>query len=185
MAISIRTATDDDAEWMAGIYNWYVLNTIVSFETDPVSTDGMRTRIREKLVRHDWLVGEQDGARIGYACYGSFRPRAAYNHTAESTVYVAREHQGRGHGTTLYTALLDSARRRGMRELIGVIALPNPESIRLHERLGFREVGILRQAGHKLGRYIDVGLWQRAVNEGRGMRDEAVAEAEARGHDEP
>jgi L-amino acid N-acyltransferase YncA len=161
--MNVRQATEADAGKIADIYNWYVLNTIISFETDPVSPGEMKKRVRGKLDKYDWIVGESDQGIVGYAYYGLFRERAAYHHTVESTIYLPRESMGKGFGKALYSHLIRSAKGRGFREMIGIIALPNPESIALHQKIGFEEVGVLRGVGYKLGRYIDVGLWQRSL----------------------
>ena len=161
--MQIRQATAGDAERIAEIYNRYVLNAIVTFETSVVSPPEMTKRIQEKLVSHDWLVGEANQEVIGYAYYGPFRTRAAYNHTVESTVYLSQECTGKGFGRALYTQLFESVKDHGFREVIGVIALPNPQSIALHRAMGFAEVGVLKRVGYKFGRYIDVGLWQLSI----------------------
>ena len=160
--MNIRRATATDAERIAEIYNWYVLNTVITFETTVVTPSDMRQRIQEHLETYDWLVGESHQQIVGYAYYGSFRTRAAYNHTVESTVYLSQEATGKGFGTSLYSALLESATRNGFREMIGVIALPNPASIALHRTMGLHEVGVLRGVGYKFGQHVDVGLWQRS-----------------------
>ena len=161
--MQIRQATEDDAARIAEIYNWYIRHTITAFETEVVSLQDMTHRMQEKLSTHDWLVGEVNQAICGYAYYGPFRPRAAYQHTVESTIYLAQESIGHGFGKALYTQLLESVRNRGFREVVGVIALPNPQSIALHRKVGFAEVGVLKNVGYKFGRYIDVGIWQRSV----------------------
>ena len=158
--MSIRQATPADATEICAIYNSHVTNTIVSFETRSVDTKEMTARIQEKLAHHDWLIAEQEREIVGYAHYGPFRARAAYKHTVESTIYVADKAHRRGFGKHLYGALIDSAKAKGYRELIGVIALPNPASVALHQRMGFEEVGVLKKIGHKFDTYIDVGLWQ-------------------------
>jgi L-amino acid N-acyltransferase YncA len=160
--LSIRRASESDAERISEIYNWYVLNTIITFETVAVSTREMEQRIKEKVANYDWIVGELNDQIVGYAYYGSFRPRAAYGHTVESTVYLSQSSIGKGFGKSLYSALIRSANENGYRELIGVIALPNPASLALHMTLGFREIGILRGVGQKFGQYVDVALWQRS-----------------------
>ena len=156
----LRAATTDDAEAIAHIYNHYVRETIITFETEPVGVAEMARRIGSVGAKYDWLVAEADGELAGYAYYGQFRTRAAYDHTVESTVYVAHDGMGKGVGKALYTELLSAARRRGYREVIGVIALPNPASLALHAAMGFVEVGLLERVGFKFGEYIDVGLWQ-------------------------
>ncbi len=160
----IRRARENDAPGISAIYNWYVLNTAITFETEAVEQQEMRRRIVEKLAGHDWLVAEASGELVGYAYYGAFRPRPAYFHTVESTIYLSKAAMGKGLGTKLYSALVRSAADKGFRELIGVIALPNPASVKLHSKLGFREVGRLEAVGRKFGDYVDVGLWQRAAS---------------------
>jgi L-amino acid N-acyltransferase YncA len=158
--MQMRRATAGDAARIAAIYNWYILHTIITFETDVVGPQDMTNRIEEKTLNHDWLVGEVNQEVVGYAYYGPFRAGAAYNHTVESTIYLAPESLGKGFGRTLYAQLLESVKGRGFREAIGVIALPNPQSIALHRALGFAEVGVLKRVGYKFGRYVDVGIWQ-------------------------
>jgi phosphinothricin acetyltransferase len=121
----------------------------------------MKQRIQQKLEKHNWIVGEFNREVIGYAYYGPFRARAAYSHTVESTVYLSPETTGKGFGKSLYSALVESAQLNGFREIIGVVALPNPASLALHRTLGFEEVGVLRGVGYKFGRYIDISIWQR------------------------
>ena len=159
----MRPVTAGDAERIAEIYNWYVLNTIITFETDVVSPQEMTKRIQENFINHDWLVGEVNQKVVAYAYYGPFRARAAYNHAVESTIYLSQGSMGKGFGRTLYAQLLQSVKDRGFREAIGVIALPNPQSIALHRAMGFAEVGVLKRVGYKFERYIDVGLWQLSV----------------------
>jgi L-amino acid N-acyltransferase YncA len=161
--LNIRQASTADATEICRIYNAYVLNSIVTFETDPLGASDIERRIEEKLAKYDWIVGELNQHIVGYAYYGSFRPRAAYSHTAESTIYLSEGNQGQGLGRRLYAALIRSAMEKGFRELIGVIALPNPASLGLHKALGFQPVGVLRGIGYKRGEYIDVSLWQRSL----------------------
>jgi L-amino acid N-acyltransferase YncA len=162
--MDIRPATIADAPIIAEIYNWYVMNTIISFEVAPVGIDEMKARIQDKLEHYDWLIGEIDGEIVGYAYYGAFRPREAYQHTVESTIYIAQKWAGRGYGKVIYKRLIESAKKHGFREMVGLIALPNPSSIKLHEKLGFKKVGVNKGVGHKFGHFIDVGIWQRSLH---------------------
>ena len=81
----------------------------------------------------------------------------------ESTIYRSQENIGQGFGRTLYTRLLESLQNRSFREVVGVIALPNLQSIALHRKVGFAEVGVLKSVGYKFGKYIDVGIWQVSI----------------------
>lgn len=162
---TIRRAVPADAAAIAEIYNGYVEKTVISFETEPVPVAEMAQRVADRLSRYDWLVAERQGRLIGYAYYGQFRTRAAYDHVVESTVYIAGDALGLGLGRRLYAELIQSARDKGFREIIGVIALPNDASEQLHERMGFVRVGHLPRVGYKFGRYIDVSFWQWSLPE--------------------
>lgn len=161
--MNIRQVKDDDIVRITEIYNWYILNTTVTFETEAISPAEMKKRVQEKVANHDWLVKELNQEIIGYAYYGPFRSRSAYNHTVELTVYLAQESIGKGFGKSLYGELIRSAEEHGFRELIGVIALPNQKSTMLHQKLGFEEIGVLKKVGYKFDEYIDVGIWQKSI----------------------
>ncbi len=161
----IRKAAIEDAPAIAEIYNWYIANTTVTFAVDPVTVIEVADHIRETLQEYDWIVAEVDNSIAGYANYGQFRKRAAYHHTVEGSIYVSQAHIGKGIGTTLFEGLLRSARGRGFREMIGVVALPNPASIALQRKLGFVEIGVLKNVGCKFEKYIDVSIWQKSLCE--------------------
>jgi phosphinothricin acetyltransferase len=159
----IRRVTGGDAPAIAAIYNHHVRNTIVTFEETPVDEATMRGRIADIDASHLWLVAEVDGRVAGYAYASAWRARSAYRHSVETTVYVAGDALGRGLGTALYGALLPELARRGFHCAMGGIALPNEASVALHERMGFAKVAHFREVGWKLGRWIDVGYWQRIL----------------------
>jgi phosphinothricin acetyltransferase len=159
-AIAIRAATPVDAFAVCRIYNHFVATTVVSFEEAPVPVADMAARIGGLLPTHPWYVGEHAGAMVGYAYAGPWRTRPAYRHAVESTVYVAPGRSGQGIGTALYGALLAELRRRAFHCAIGGIALPNPASVALHEKLGFAKVAHFREVGWKFGQRIDVGYWE-------------------------
>ncbi len=156
----IRRATSRDAGALVEIYNWYVENTVITFEVEPVSETEMARRIASVLTAHEWLVCEREGAVVGYAFAARFRERAAFRFIAESTIYLRNGLQGQGLGTPLYRALVERTFALGYTGLVGAIALPNAASERLHESLGFEKVAHLRRVGWKHDRWIDVGSWQ-------------------------
>ena len=159
-APGIRSATTADAAAIADIYNWYIANTVITFEVDPVSEDEMARRIDGVLAAHEWLVREGEDGLLGYAYAGRFRERAAYGQATESTIYLRHGLEGKGLGAPLYSELIRRTFARGYRHLVGAIALPNEPSVRLHERLGFVKAGHLFRIGRKFDRWIDVGNWQ-------------------------
>lgn len=161
----IRSATPADAAAICVIYNHYVLETAITFEEAAVRPVEMENRIRETLPALPWLVWDQGRSVRGYAYASKWKGRCAYRHSAEVTVYVDPASTGRGTGSQLYQALLAELRQRRFHTAIGGVALPNPASIALHERLGFRKVAHFEQVGWKLGRWIDVGYWQLLLGE--------------------
>lgn len=157
----IRPATLDDCEAIAGIYDYYVRETVVTFEETSVS--GSETANRMEKVQGfglPYLVLEQDEQVRGYAYAGRWHERSAYRFSAETTIYLDPHQVGRGLGTALYATLLEQLRERRLHTAIGSIALPNPGSIALHEKLGFRQVAHHIEVGFKHDRWIDVGHWQ-------------------------
>ena len=160
VALIVRLASDADAEAIAGIYAPYVRDTAISFETEPPSVDEMRGRVRAVLTWAPWLVCERDGRVVGYAYAARFHARAAYQWTVEVTVYVDSAVHRSGVGRALYGMLLDALRLQGFRTAVGIIALPNAPSVALHERLGFRNVGVALETGFKHGCWHDIGWWQ-------------------------
>lgn len=156
----IRAATASDAERICGIYNHYIRTTTITFEEQALQAEDLAQRIADVTANLPWLVYEAGGAVAGYAYAAAFHQRSAYRHSVESTIYLAQDARGNGIGRELYAALIARLRAQGLHCVLGVIALPNPASVALHERLGFEKVGHLAEVGRKLGRWIDVGYWQ-------------------------
>ena len=165
--VAVRPATPEDAAAIAAIYRPYVERGTVSFELRAPDERIMRQRMASSEGLYPWLVvTEGEGGQVlGYAYASAFRDRPAYRYTIETTVYLREGTVGRGNGRQLYAALIDTVRAQGFTHAIGVIALPNDQSIRLHESVGFRRTGVLREAGYKDGRWIDVGFWQVELND--------------------
>ncbi|MCE9572363.1 MAG: GNAT family N-acetyltransferase [Deltaproteobacteria bacterium] len=167
--VSIRPARADDFDAIAAITNHYITSTAIHFGDTPETADGMRALWRDGQARYPWFVAhDHDGAVIGYAKDAAYRTRAAYAWITEAGLYLAPDRRGGGVGTALYTALLGELRARGFRSVIGGIALPNPRSVALHERLGFTSVGVVKGAGWKFGAWHDVGFWQLALTDDGG-----------------
>jgi phosphinothricin acetyltransferase len=161
----IRDATDADLEACRAIYALEVLEGTASFEIEPPDLAELRRRHAAVLALGSvWLVAERDGAVLGYAHAGRYRPRPAYRHTLESTVYVAREARGRGVGRLLLDRLVAATTARGFRQMVAIIGdSANAASIRLHHAAGFRHVGTLEGVGRKHGRWLDTVLMQRPL----------------------
>ena len=162
---SIRLATERDAEEIAAIYAPNVIDTIISFESEPPTADEMRLRIEGTLERYPWLVCERQGRVLGYAYAGAHGSRAAYQWSVDVSVYVHEEARRRGVGRALYASLVAALELQGFYNAYAGATLPNPASVGLHESLGFRSVGVYRGVGYKLGAWHDVGWWHLPLRE--------------------
>jgi phosphinothricin acetyltransferase len=157
----IRDVSNEDAPRIAEIYNPYILKTIITFEEVPVTGDEMLRRIGNITGNgFPWIVLETEDGVTGYAYAGAWRTRPAYRHTVETTIYLDQEFKGKGYGKNLYAALLERLKRNGVHTAIGGISLPNVESVKLHESLGFIKVAHFASVGFKFDKWIDVGFWQ-------------------------
>lgn len=155
----IRPACPADAPQLAGIYNHYITQTTITFEEEPLTAETMAQRVAEVTRAFPWLVACADAQLLGYAYAARWKDRAAYRHTVEASIYLAPEETGRGLGTLLYRELFRRLAAQGFKVVIAGIALPNPASIALHEKLGFRKAGHFSGVGSKFGRTLDVGYW--------------------------
>ena len=123
----------------------------------------MRARILAGGDLHPWLVALEGDRITAYASASAFRPRPAYRFTIETSIYADRDRLRRGTGRLLYAALLELVERQGFTQAIAAITLPNEASVRFHEAFGYDRAGTYMRVGWKLGRWHDVGLWQRAL----------------------
>ena len=158
--ILIRAVTADDAPAIAAIYAHYVERTVATFEEVAPDAAEMAGRIAAVVPAFPWLVAELGGAIAGYAYGRPYHARAAYRWTCEAGIYLAHDRRKHGLGTKLYEALLDDLTDRGFVAAIASITVPNPESTRFHEKLGFEKVGVMEGIGFKTGKWRDVGYWQ-------------------------
>jgi phosphinothricin acetyltransferase len=165
LVITLRAASPADAGAIAAIYAPHVVDGTASFETDPPDLYAMLARMAASQGLYPWIVAAAGGEVVGFAYAAAFHPREAYRWCAETTVYVADGAQRRGVGRRLYGALIDTLRAQGFTQAVARIALPGEASVVLHQACGFAPVGVQHAVGYKHGRWIDVGLWQRALAE--------------------
>ena len=160
----IRHANLEDAQAICDIYNYYVLNTIVTFEEDIVLADDMADRIKKVSEKYVWLVYEQEGEIIGYAYAGEWKSRCSYRFSVESSVYLKNGFSGKGIGSKLYEALIKNLEKTDIHAVIGGISLPNEGSIALHEKFGFEKIAQFKEVGFKFEKWIDVGYWEKIIS---------------------
>lgn len=180
-----RLAHPGDVPAIHALYAPIVIETHVSFELVPPSEEEIRHRLQDGLAQgYPWLVCESDGGVIAYAYASQHRRRAGYRWTVESSVYVLPAHRARGVGRTLYRSLLAIVGLQGYQAVCAVIALPNPASVALHARLGFREIGRFERVGYKRGRWWDTLWMERLLGPPPLSPPEPLSIAEAMRHPE-
>ncbi|MCE4945172.1 MULTISPECIES: GNAT family N-acetyltransferase [Streptomyces] len=165
--VQVRAGAETDLTALTDLYNHYVRETAITFDTEPFSPDQRRPWLlsHPKDGPHRLLVaqaaGEGDGSLLGYATSSAFRPKGAYVTSVETTVYCAPEAGGRGVGTLLYRALFAALADEDVHRAYAGIAQPNEASVRLHARFGFRPIGTFTEVGRKFDRYWDVSWFQK------------------------
>ncbi|RVU21312.1 N-acetyltransferase family protein [Streptomyces antnestii] len=168
--VQVRPGAEDDLDTLTAIYNHYVRETPVTFDTDVFTPRERRPWLlsHPEDGRHRLLVAqERDSGRIlGYATSGPFRAKAAYATSVEVSVYCAPDAGGRGIGTLLYKALFEALAGEDVHRAYAGITQPNEASARLHARFGFTHVGTYREVGRKFGRYWDVAWYEKPLGTG-------------------
>ena len=153
-----RLASAQDCEAIRAIYAPYVEHTAISFETEVPSHEAFLARMRGIIGTYPYLVYTRGGQVLGYAYASPFHARAAYRYSADLSIYLREDCHGQGIGRGLYTRLLALLREQGVRNAYGLLWAGNEASRRFHHALGFRERGLLPNAGYKLGQWLDI-LW--------------------------
>lgn len=166
----IRPSAASDVPAITAIYGWNVLNGTGTFELEAPDEAEMGRRREDVLGKGlPWLVAERDGQVLGYAYANHFRPRRAYRFCLEDSIYLAQAAQGQGVGKLLLTELLSQCEARGARQMLAVIGdSKNLGSIGVHKALGFEQTGLIRSAGWKFDRWLDVVMMQKPLGLGDG-----------------
>lgn len=158
--VTVRPATQADLSAVRAIYNHYVYTSTCTFQLDPDTEAERLTWFRTRTVRHPVTVAEIGGDVVGWASLSPWKDRAAYDGTAEASVYVRADRQHCGIGRRLLADLLVRAAELGYRVVIGGACTEHPASIALQASLGFVPVGTFRDVGYKFGRWLDVTYLQ-------------------------
>lgn len=156
--MKIRMIEEKDIQAVLDIYKPYIETTAITFETEVPTYEEFVQRVNHKLEQFPWLVYEEEGKILGYAYASLMRERAAYSWDAELSVYLQEGNHGLGIGSKLYLVLEAILKEMNFVNLYGCITYPNEKSVRLHQKLGYKEIGIFHNSGYKLGSWHDV-LW--------------------------
>ncbi|RDJ20563.1 N-acetyltransferase [Bosea caraganae] len=169
-AVDIRDGRADDIPVITTIYADAVRHGTASWELEPPSQGEMQRRFEALIADgYPYLVAHRGPDILGYAYAGAYRPRPAYRHTVEDSIYLTRHAQGLGLGRALMAALIAACEARGFRQIVAVIGDGNgasEASRRLHEQAGFQLIGIARSVGYKHGRWLDQMLMQKELGDG-------------------
>lgn len=172
----VRSATVKDAEALLNIYAYYVENTAITFEYDVPTLEEFEQRIANTLKKYPYLVIEKEGAILGYAYAGVFKDRAAYDWSAETTIYLKYDAVKCGLGRMLYEALEEEMKTRGFLNLYACIGYPIEEdeyltknSAQFHAHLGYQTVGEFHKCGYKFGRWYNMIWMEKLIGEHKVM----------------
>ncbi|TYA71449.1 GNAT family N-acetyltransferase [Seonamhaeicola marinus] len=160
----IRAFQEKDIQELLDIYNYYVLNSVATFDDVALSFETFSDKVTRINSEFPFLVYEDEGKLSGFAYGSKFRPKPAYKNTVELTVYVANNAHGKGIGTKLYEELIAELKTQNYHIALGALTLPNTASEKLHEKLGFKKVAHLSEVGLKFGKWQDVGMYQLKLN---------------------
>ncbi len=157
----LRPATAADLSSILSIVNHSILHTTANYNYEPQTLTVQQQWFDDKML-HGFpvLVAEGQGGIIGFGTYGTFREKIGYQFTVEHSVYVAPEFIGKGIGKMLLAELIELAKQQGIHTMIGGIDASNADSIAFHKKFGFSECGIIREAGFKFGRWLDLQFMQ-------------------------
>ncbi|MBT6415166.1 GNAT family N-acetyltransferase [Candidatus Puniceispirillum sp.] len=161
---NIRALSIDDMADVTAIYGHHVETSTASFETIAPSIEDMTSRFTQLQIKHypTLVAVNADDHIMGFAYAGPHKPRVAYNHTVEDSIYVHPDHLSKGIGKALLASIIDHAQRLGYKQMMAVIGgSDNHGSINLHKALGFIHIGTAQKIGYKFNRMVDVVYMQR------------------------
>lgn len=156
--MNIRIASTDDALELLEIYSPYVLHTAVTFEYEIPSGAEFISRMQNISEKYPFYIAEENQKIVGYTYASPFKSRAAYDWSVETSIYIDRQHHGKGIGKMLYQALENSLALQNVCNLCACIAYPNPGSIAFHETCGYKTVAHFNNSGYKEGKWYDM-IW--------------------------
>lgn len=156
----IRPFKIEDTQQLLNIYNYYVLNSVATFDLEILTYETFLKKVTQIDNEYPFIVFEENNKILGFAYGSRFRPKPAYNKTVESTVYVKHDEHGKRIGYKLYKELLTLLKKEKFHLVLGVLTIPNEASVNLHEKFGFKQVASIEDVGFKFGKWQNVGFWQ-------------------------
>lgn len=161
----IRMAEVNDAAACTDIYNWYIVHSMATFETETISVSAFEKRIRTVSSRYPWIVYEDQGTVLGYAYLDVYNPRQAYDWTADLSIYINHECRHHGIGKQLMQTILELGRQDGYRTVMSLVTGGNSPSMAMHDAFGFAKEAELKNLGYKNGKWQDLLLYRKELQE--------------------
>ena len=162
--IKLRRATLNDLDAITEIYNEAILKTVATFDTQPKTIEEQKRWFNEHGPKNPIIVVEQDEIVVGWAALSNYSTRCAYSDTVEISLYVKNKYQGKGFGMKLMDTIIREGEKAGLHAVIARITEGNKQSVHLHESVGFKHIGIMKEVGLKFGKRLDVYLMQKTYN---------------------
>ena len=169
MRTSIRNFRPEDIETLVPLYNRYIEETTITFDIAPHTVEHRREHWLSHYHasgRHRLLIAECDEKVVGYASSSQFRTKAAYDTSVETSIYMDMSFRAKGIGAQLYTSLFDALNEEDVHRAYAGITMPNDASIAIHQKFGFRQVGLFKEVGRKFGKYWDVAWFEKEIGNG-------------------
>ena len=163
MTITLRNATADDASAICAIHNEGIVDRVATLDTEPRTAEITRLWLGDRSARHPVIVAETADGVVGWGSLNRFNARAAYDHVADFSVYVARSRRGHGIGRQILVHLVALAREHGFHKLVLSALANNRAGVALYERAGFSRVGIYREQGLIDGQWVDVVIMEKLI----------------------
>lgn len=164
--MNVRPAVESDLEQINDIYNHYIKNHHYTFDIEPWTMDARSEWFSHYSTggRHRLLVAAEGHVVGGYASSSRFRPKSGYNTSVETSIYLSRDHTGRGLGSALYAQLFKLLEDEDVHRAYAGVTMPNPESVALHLKFGFTQCAYFTEQGRKFGKYWDVAWFEKPLN---------------------
>ena len=161
--LTTRPAKIEDLDTITEIYNDAILNTVATFDTEPKTLEEQKVWFASHVPKYPVLVVEQDGLVVGWASLSKWSEKRAYSETTEGSLYVKKEYRGQGIGKRLLESIVQEGKKAGFHSVMARIAEGGETSVHLCESVGFEHVGVMKEAGRKFGKLLDVYLMQKIL----------------------
>ncbi len=164
MNITLKPIHADDLPFICDVYNYYIKNSTATFHTEHVDIEEIKTIVPFKHHKYEtFIIKNKEGENCGYAYLGYYKPRQAYDRTAEVTIYLKPEKGGKGYGKETLELIETIAKNKDIKVLLGVITAENIASVRVFEKCNYERCAHFKQVGEKFGKILDVVIYEKIL----------------------